>query len=342
MVNMGNIPQHLSNPEEQANLDPFKPPPLLIFFNSSKKTPSPSSIFLFMAILVIILFIGKDLSFFKTGEGIGGLLLSITTGYFVWAIIFSYQTIKEHKEKFMNLIKSENEKFNVVHEINHIYTSITTYSIVTIIAISLFGTALFLLSSPPSSYSPISFYVTFAVFSLVAGFAGASVLLIGRFMVRYSKIELSSSIFQYPYSPLRFIGRMQLKFAFITTMGFFLGAVMTYLYWGINDITMIWLFIAIILVIGFFFFPQKSFHKKIKEEKSIVLKDISNEIQKMFKITIADPNHKNLDRIKEMYEFATLISKLPSWPFDVKPVVSIFVAFIPSFLILLLQVFYLK
>lgn len=343
MVNMGNIPQQPSNSEEQASLDPLKSPLLLSLFDFFKIIPSPYSIFLFSVILATILLIGsRDLSFFKSEKGIGALFQSITTGYFAWAIIYSYQTFVKHKEMFMDLIKNELEKPRVVQEINHIYTSKTTCLIVIIIAISLFYTFFFPLNSLLSSYSPISFYFTFVVFSLVTGFAGTTVLLIGRFMIWYSKIELSSSIIQYPYSPLRFIGRMQLKFALITTVGFFLGAVMTRLYWGINGITIIWLFIGIIFVIGFFFFPQNGFHKKIKEEKSTVLKDISNEIQRMFEDTTAESKYQNFVRIKEMYEFATLISKLPSWPFDVKPVVSIFVAFIPSFLILLLQVFYLK
>jgi len=327
---MGNIPQQPSNSEEQANSGSLKSPLLLILFSPFKKKLNLFSISLFSVILAIILFISsKDFPYLKSGEGTGALFQSMTTGYFAWAIIYSYQTFEKHIKIFKDLIQNEQEKPNVVKKINHIYTSKVTYLISTIVAISLFSTALFFLDSPPSSYSPISFYITFAVFSLIAGFAGTTVLLIGCFMVRFSKIELLVSIFQYPYSPLRFIRRMQLKFACITTIGFLLGAQTTFLYWEINKITMIWLLIGIILVIGFFFFPQRGFHKKIKETKTIILKDISDKIQKMFESTVAEPNLQNLNQIKEMHEFATLISKLPSRSFDVKSVAAITVAVTP-------------
>ncbi len=157
-------------------------------------------------------------------------------------------------------------------------------------------------------------------------------------MRKYAKHEnLSVSIFQYPYSPFRFIGRLQLNFALITALGYFFAAAMTVLYWGVQLATIFWYFLGIAFVIGFFILPQWGFHKKLREKKLEALKMISKEMQKLYEQTIDETESNKLQKLKEKHELADLISKLPEWPFDLKAFLSVIMTIIIPILLMVLQ-----
>lgn len=340
---MNNYSTHSSENKKEQEVVSLRPPPLMLFLNPSRlRYPCA----LLSGILTVILLGSIDLSVIGWGKAIGALFQCIATGYIAWAVIYSYSTLENHKQMFADLIKPQeitnqnrikDKKYELVKEINIIYRSKTVYFIFALIALGLFSTVVFGIGNPLSPSSEISFYVTFAIFSLVAGFGGSTVFLIGRFMVRYANCPLSFSIFQYPYSQFRFIGQLQLKFAWITAIGYFFGASMTVFYWGIQPFTVFWLFIGIAFVIGFFIYPQLAFHKQLRYEKLKAIKDISDKIQRLFEESIKDPQTGNLKKLKEMHEFADLASKLPEWPFDVKALLSVMATVIIPVIIMFLQ-----
>ncbi|MDI6890568.1 MAG: hypothetical protein QMC83_06470 [Thermodesulfovibrionales bacterium] len=260
---MDNYSPHSGDNRKKQEVVSLRPPPLMLFLSPSR-VRYPCT--LLSGILTVILLGSIDLSVIGWEKAIGALCQCIATGYIAWAVIYSYSTLENHKQMFADLIKvpgatnqggTKDKKYELIEEINIIYRSKSAYLIFVVFAMGLFFTVVFLIGNPLSHSSVIPFYVTFAIFSLVAGFGGSTVFLVGRFMVRYANHStLSFSIFQYPYSQFRFIGQLQLKFAWITAIGYFFGALMTVLYWGIQPSTIFWLFVGIAFVIGFFIYPQ--------------------------------------------------------------------------------------
>lgn len=331
---------------KRGNKYELRLPPLKRFLNLFR-VPYPYSLLLFTGILTVLLFGDIGAPHIGLVKKIGALFQCIATGYIAWAVIYSYSALKKEIKTFADLIQDDQEETNpsetinkqewVIREIDVIYNGRTTYLIFVLIAIGLFSTVVFVIGNPLSQFSSIPFYVTFAFFSLIAGFGGSTVFLIGHFLVQYGNQRLSVSIFQYPYSPFRFIGQLQLKFAWITAIGYFFAASMTVLYWGIQPSTIFWLFVGIAFVIGFFIYPQLGFHKHLRNLKREAIRDISDKIQRLFEKSIKEPQTENIKGLKEMHEFADLVSKLPEWPFDVKALISVMATVIIPVVIMLLQ-----
>ncbi|MBI4685369.1 MAG: hypothetical protein HY755_09235 [Nitrospirae bacterium] len=212
---------------------------------------------LFFVMPASILFIGTE-EFLTIKKALGALFQWITTGYIAWAILYSYSTLNRKENIFSELMKPNNS-FNYQEEINNIHKGALSYTIFLVVAICLFFTPYFLIGNPLPELS-YQFYIAFLILSFVMGIAASTVYLIAHFMARYAKNQIVFSIFNYSHSKFQLIVKLQLRFVFITSVGYIFTALTTFFYWGFNKVTVGWYLAGIVFVLFFIFYPQMAFH----------------------------------------------------------------------------------
>ena len=67
------------------------------------------------------------------------------------------------------------------------------------------------------------------------------------------------------------------------------------------------------------------------------MRAISKKIQNMFELSCLEPTQENVNNLKVVYKFGTLISKLPEWTFDIKMLISISGTIIVPVIVILLE-----
>ena len=286
------------------------------------------SIFLGATLALLLLAVAARASVLDHWLALGIILEAISTGWILWAVLYSAQHLEKENPRFVSLIAGRNEHAQnwISDEIEKVYSGLVPVLIVAGMTLALMGTVMFVIGVPPASEAHLSiwqivFESAFLVFSVVAGFGMSTVLLIGRFMVRYARQDLRVSIYQQPFSHFRFIGLLQLRFAWITALGFLMASGMTLCYWQVQWATLFWLILGLVIVLGFFFLPQYRFHLMLRNKKLLELEGISEKIQNAFGESILDP--KQLPKLKDLYDIAKMIENIPEWPFNARVVISV-------------------
>jgi hypothetical protein len=230
------------------HLNPLQAPP---------QTLLPSSLVLYLC------------KVFKNDNVRGIFFQCLTTGYITWAILYTYQALRERKNLFLNLIHIENKEEQFDRQTKNIYIGIFAFMIIIIATISLIITPSLLLKNPLSSSLNRQFFISFIIFSFVLGYGASTVFLICRFLVRYATIFQDFSIFQYTYSEFKDIVQLHLEFSRISAIGLAFASCMTYFYWKFQVVTVLWYSIGIFSLVLFIFFPQEAFHKVPKDKKAL-------------------------------------------------------------------------
>lgn len=252
---------------------------------------------------------------------------AFAAGWILWAVLYSAARLEKEVPRFVRLMPEDQGKAEkwVSSEIRKIYSGPMALTIMGLMTVGLMSTVWLKIGAPPDSGgNPQSwlgpFHLSFLVFSLIAGFGTSTVVLIGRFMTRYAERDLKFSVYQQPFSHFRFIGLLQLHFAWITAVGFVFGSIMTVFYWRLQPATLFWIIFGTVVVIGFFIGPQYGFHRKLKEEKRLELEKVSEMIQEAFSQSLQ--LQKVLPRLEELHRIAGMVEKLPEWPFDARFFIS--------------------
>jgi hypothetical protein len=211
------------------------------------------------------------------------------------------------------------------------------FSVIALISVRLFINQLTIENEWLKYYRYCYFFIGFS-FTGLALWALVGVITIP---IDIAKFKIRVSIYQFSGNGLQALGStfFKMSLSIVSSYVLILGVAL-YSPYQTNLITIVWMVVGALMIVGFFFFPQINIHKIMVREKTLRLTAFSKHFVTAMENSLLDPSSENMNKLKELFELQQYLNNMNEWPFDTQTLWQLLTALLVPVLLAILEIFF--